>query len=174
MNCEDFQGTSVVNFPEKKYKFTRIHEPRHLHIERNYGKKTLIIKEFPTIDNNEPYYPINDIQNRSRHKKYKDFLNKDNKKLIFGGRLADYAYYDMDISAALKKFDFIKRNFKINFCFFHYAKLNNFLNFPIFIVEFSGRLFLLILRTFFYFYYYFLQNYKLIALDHLCLLLLLI
>ena len=42
------------------------------------------------------------------------FLNKDNKKMIVGGRLADYAYYDMDmtISAALKKFDFIKKNFK--------------------------------------------------------------
>ena len=114
MNYEDFQGTSVINFPEKKYKFTRIHEPRHLHVERNYGKKTLIIKEFPTINNDEPYYPINDNQNRARHKKYKDFLNKDNKKMIVGGRLADYAYYDMDmtISAALKKFDYIKKNFK--------------------------------------------------------------
>ncbi len=114
VNTEDFQGTSVMNFPELKYRFTRIHEPRHLHVERNYGKKTLIIKEFPTINNNEPYYPINDDLNRARHKKYKDFLNKNNKKIIFGGRLADYAYYDMDmtISAALKKFDQLKKNFK--------------------------------------------------------------
>ena len=115
VNCEDFQGTSVINFPELKYKYTRIHEPRHLHIERNYGtKKTLIMKEFPTINNNEPYYPINDKINRIRHKKYKDFLIKNNKKLIIGGRLADYAYYDMDmtISAALKKFDQIKKNFQ--------------------------------------------------------------
>ena len=72
------------------------------------------MKEFPTINNNEPYYPINDKINRIRHKKYKDFLIKNNKKLIIGGRLADYAYYDMDmtISAALKKFDQIKKNFK--------------------------------------------------------------
>lgn len=114
VNTEDFQGTSVMNFPELKYKFTRIHEPRHLHVERNYGKKTLIIKEFPTINNNEPYYPINDDLNRARHKRYKDFLHKNNKKIIFGGRLADYAYYDMDmtISAALKKFDQLKKNFK--------------------------------------------------------------
>lgn len=114
MNCEDFQGTSVINFPELKYNFTRIHEPRHLHLERDYGKKTLIIREFPTKDKNEPYYPINDILNRSRHKKYKDFLMKNNKKFITGGRLADYAYYDMDmtISAALRKFDQLRKNFK--------------------------------------------------------------
>ena len=56
---------------------------------------------------------LSTIHNRSRHKKYKEFL-KNFKKITFGGRLADYAYYDMDmtISAALKKFDFIKRNFK--------------------------------------------------------------
>ena len=114
INSEDFQGTSVMNFPELKYKFTRIHEPRHLHLERNYGKKTIIFKEFPTTNNDEPYYPINDIINRSRHKKYKNFLMKNNKKFISGGRLADYAYYDMDmtISAALKKFDQIKKNYK--------------------------------------------------------------
>ena len=41
MNCEDYQGTSVINFPELKYKFTRIHEPRHLHIEE-IMEKTLL------------------------------------------------------------------------------------------------------------------------------------
>ena len=112
VSSEDFQGTSVINFPELRYKFTRIHEPRHLHVERNYGKKNLIIKEFPSTNSEEPYYPINDDLNRDIHRKYKDFLYKINKKFIFGGRLADYAYYDMDmtISAALKKFDQIKKN----------------------------------------------------------------
>ena len=112
VSSEDFQGTSVINFPELRYKFTRIHEPRHLHIERSYGKKNLIIKEFPSTNSEEPYYPINDDLNRDIHRKYKDFLYKNNKKFIFGGRLADYAYYDMDmtISAALKKFDQIKKN----------------------------------------------------------------
>ena len=112
VSSEDFQGTSVINFPELRYKFTRIHEPRHLHVERNYGKKNLIIKEFPSSNSEEPYYPINDDLNRDIHRKYKDFLYKNNKKFIFGGRLADYAYYDMDmtISAALKKFDQIKKN----------------------------------------------------------------
>ncbi len=111
---EDYQGTSVMNYPELKFKFTRIHEPKHLHPERKYGKKTLIIKEYPKLDSNEPYYPINDIKNRSRHKKYKNYLKKNkNRKIIFGGRLADYAYYDMDmtVSASLKKFNFIKNLF---------------------------------------------------------------
>ena len=115
INCEDYQGTSVMNYPEAKFKYTRIHEPKHLHPERKYGKKTLIIKEYPKNNSNEPYYPINDSKNRERHKKYKNYLigNK-SKKIIFGGRLADYAYYDMDmtISAALKKFNFIRKLLK--------------------------------------------------------------
>ena len=113
-NVKDFQGTSVMNFPDLKIKFIRRHEPRHLHPERNYtNKKTLLIEEYPVINNLEPYYPINDSKNRIIHKKYKNLLNK-NKQLniISGGRLADYAYYDMDmtISAALNKFDHIKKN----------------------------------------------------------------
>ena len=110
----DFQGSSVMNFPELKYKYTRLHEPKHLHVERNYTrKKTLVIEEYPVTNNLEPYYPINDYQNRNKHKKYKNLLNKNkNLNLIAGGRLADYAYYDMDmtISAALTKFDHIKKN----------------------------------------------------------------
>lgn len=109
-NINDFQGTSVINFPEKKYQYTRIHEPKHLHTEREYTqKKTLIIKEFPDINPKEPYYPINTSKNRELHRKYKELANKI-KKFDFGGRLADYAYYDMDmtIAAALVKFEKIK------------------------------------------------------------------
>ena len=47
VNCNDFQGNSVINYPDLKFKYTRIHEPKHLHTERNYLKnKTLIIKNF--------------------------------------------------------------------------------------------------------------------------------
>ena len=69
----------------------------------------MIIEEYPSNNINEPYYPINDEKNRNLHRKYKEYLNK-RKKFTFGGRLADYAYYDMDmtISAALKKFEKIK------------------------------------------------------------------
>jgi len=112
INTEDYQGNSVINYPELKYKFTRIHEPKHLHEERDYFnlKKTLIIKEFPVIDSNEPYYPVNDIKNKQIQKMY--VKNAENlKKFLFGGRLADYAYYDMDMTiiAALNKFKKIKR-----------------------------------------------------------------
>lgn len=112
INTEDYLGTSVINFPETKYDFTRLHEPRHLHIDREYPRnKTLIIQEFPCININEPYYPINTEMNRILHRKYKEKAQKI-KKFEFGGRLADYAYYDMDmtISAALQKFEKIKKN----------------------------------------------------------------
>jgi UDP-galactopyranose mutase len=112
LNLKDYQGTSVINYPDLNQKYTRIHEPKHLHPERKVfnKEKTLIIEEYPSNNINEPYYPINDETNRNLHRKYKEYLSK-RKKFAFGGRLADYAYYDMDmtISAALKKFEKIKR-----------------------------------------------------------------
>lgn len=112
VGTEDFQGNSVINYPELKYKFTRIHEPKHLHPERNYFKnnKTIIIKEYPKKDNNEPYYPINDLQNRQKQKKYSITARGVN-NFLFGGRLANYAYYDMDMTilAALTLFKKIKK-----------------------------------------------------------------
>jgi UDP-galactopyranose mutase len=115
-NIKDYQGTSVVNYPELKHKFTRIYEPKHIHIERNnFSKnKTLIIKEYPTINDDRPYYPINNTENRNIHRHYKELLKKNKStNIIIGGRLADYAYYDMDmtVSAALVKFGEIKKNY---------------------------------------------------------------
>ena len=112
VNVNDYQGTSVINFPEKKFRFTRIHEPKHLHPERKFKNgKTLIIYEYPKTSDNEPYYPVNDEANRLRHRQYKKMAYKI-PKFEIGGRLADYAYYDMDmtISAALQKFESIKKN----------------------------------------------------------------
>jgi len=112
VNTEDFQGNSVINFPELKYKYTRIHEPKHLHPERTYYKKnkSIIIKEYPVRNNDEPYYPINDVQNREKQKKYALTASKLN-NFLFGGRLANYAYYDMDMTilAALTLFKKINR-----------------------------------------------------------------
>ncbi len=111
-SLNDFQGSAVINYPDLKEKFTRIHEPKHLHPERLvYSKnKTIIIKEFSIKDNKNPYYPINDTLNREKHRKYKTLASKI-KSFYVGGRLADYAYYDMDmtISAALKKFNLIQK-----------------------------------------------------------------
>jgi UDP-galactopyranose mutase len=114
ISLKDYQGTAVINYPEKKYKFTRIHEPKHLHSDRKYShNKTLIIYEYPKTSTNEPYYPVNDLENRLLHRKYKSMALKI-PKFDIGGRLADYAYYDMDmtISAALQKFERIKKIFK--------------------------------------------------------------
>lgn len=114
INRKDYQGTSVINYPEKKYAFTRIHEPKHLHSDRKYShNKTLIIREYPKTSTNDPYYPVNDKENRLLHREYKSMALKI-PKFEIGGRLADYAYYDMDmtISAALQKFENIKKNFK--------------------------------------------------------------
>ncbi len=114
-NVKDFQGNSVINYPDLKDKFTRIHEPKHLHPERKpfNSDHTLTIKEYSIKNDKEPYYPINNEYNRLKHRKYKFEASKI-KKFEFGGRLADYAYYDMDmtISAALKKFDQIKKKIK--------------------------------------------------------------
>ncbi len=115
LNMSDFQGSSVMNYSDLKEQYTRIHEPKHLHPERKIIDKnqTLIIKEFPDTNDKEPFYPINDNKNRSIHRKYKQYIDKKIKRFTFGGRLADYAYYDMDmtISAALTKFNKIKKSF---------------------------------------------------------------
>ena len=117
-NINDFQGSAVINFPDLKNKFTRIHEPKHLHPERKYfnDNKTISIKEYSVKNDKEPYYPINDEKNRLLHRKYKLEADKI-LKFDYGGRLADYAYYDMDmtISAALKKFDSLKKKIRWKF-----------------------------------------------------------
>ncbi len=114
-NVGDYLGTSVINFPEKKLKYTRLHEPKHLHNDRLSYKNgaTLIQEEYPNSNPDEPYYPINSERNRYLHRDYKKLAAKI-ENFDFGGRLADYAYYDMDmtISAALKKFDQIKKKIK--------------------------------------------------------------
>lgn len=96
-NYDDYQGTSVMNYANKEISFTRIHEPKHLHPEREYPKsKTLIIKEYSKeADREEPYYPIGGEKNKSLYKKYLTELNKIHPNIIVGGRLGDYKYYDM-------------------------------------------------------------------------------
>ena len=72
INQYDYQGTSVINYPEKKFKYTRIHEPKHLHPERKIKKKnTLIIKEYSLIDPKKYYYPVNNNINKEILLKYK-------------------------------------------------------------------------------------------------------
>lgn len=95
-NHEDFQGTSVMNYAEVEVPYTRIHEPRHLHPERQYTKeKTLAIYEFSKAgDKDDPYYPLGSERNHVIYNKYREEIDK-SKNIIVGGRLGDYKYYDM-------------------------------------------------------------------------------
>ena len=94
LNTKNYQGNAVINYTEKDVPYTRIIE--HKHFEFGIQDKTYITKEYPNefSDKNEPYYPINDIKNQTIYEKYHELaLTKDN--VIFGGRLAEYKYYDM-------------------------------------------------------------------------------
>jgi UDP-galactopyranose mutase len=99
----NYQGNAVINYNEKEVPFTRIIE--HKHFEFGTQPKTIITKEFPQEwdENMEPYYPINDDKNADLFAKYKK-LSKLEENVIFGGRLAEYRYYDMHqvIGSALK------------------------------------------------------------------------
>lgn len=103
---QNFQGNAVVNYTERKVPYTRILE--HKHFEFGEQPKTVVTKEYPHefSQDNEPYYPINDQNNEALLAKYRELANTPEyvDKYIFGGRLADYKYYDMDdtIEAALK------------------------------------------------------------------------
>jgi UDP-galactopyranose mutase len=100
---ENYQGNAVVNYTEKDVPFTRIIE--HKHFEFGHQSQTVITREYPeqwTVDK-DPYYPINDEKNNEIYKKYKEKADQEH-QFIFGGRLAEYKYFDMHIviESALK------------------------------------------------------------------------
>ena len=103
LDMENYQGNAVVNYNEREVPYTRIIE--HKHFEFGTQPKTIITKEYPQEwdDSKEPYYPINDKKNGDLFSKYKT-LSKKESNVIFGGRLAEYKYYDMHqvIGSALK------------------------------------------------------------------------
>lgn len=100
---ENYQGNAVVNYTEYDIPYTRIIE--HKHFEYGNQPKTIITKEYPAKWNigDEPYYPINNEKNNEIYLKYNELAKKEN-RVIFGGRLAKYKYYDMHnvIEEALK------------------------------------------------------------------------
>lgn len=106
---EDFQGCSVMNYPDADVPFTRIHEFRHFHPERDYTKDaTVIMREFSRFANkgDEPYYPVNTAVDREKLLAYRD-LAKGEDNVLFGGSLGTYKYLDMHmaIASALSMFD---------------------------------------------------------------------
>ncbi|SFR16444.1 UDP-galactopyranose mutase [Lentzea waywayandensis] len=108
----DYQGTPVMNYNDADVPFTRIHEFRHFHPERDYPKdKTVIVREFSRAaeKDDEPYYPINTAEDREKLERYRVLAKKEaaEKNVLFGGRLGTYKYLDMHmaIGAALSAFD---------------------------------------------------------------------
>ena len=102
LEMENYQGNAVVNYNEYEIPYTRIIE--HKHFEYGETRKTVITREYPATwkIGDEPYYPMNDEKNNYLYEKYKALADKEN-KVIFGGRLGMYKYYDMHhiISEAL-------------------------------------------------------------------------
>ena len=92
---ENHQGVAVVNYTDRETPFTRIIE--HKHFEFGTQPTTVITREYPETwqEGMEPYYPVNNDKNQSLYLKYAEKAVKE-KKVIFGGRLAEYRYYDMD------------------------------------------------------------------------------
>ena len=103
LNEENHQGNAVVNYTEYEVPYTRIIE--HKHFEYGNQPQTVITREYPAKweTGDEPYYPINNEKNNNIYNKYKELANKET-NIIFGGRLAEYKYYDMHnvIEQALK------------------------------------------------------------------------
>lgn len=95
LDCEDYQGVAVINYTEESIPYTRIIE--HKHFEFGNQPHTIITKEYPEEWNKtkDRYYPINNNKNEKILNDYKNLCNSQ-KNVIFGGRLAEYKYYDMD------------------------------------------------------------------------------
>lgn len=99
IDCPNYQGNAVVNYTEREVPYTRVIEHKHFEMfgaeVYNYPK-TVISKEYSTEwkDGMEPYYPVNDKENSELYTQYKNLADQE-KEVIFGGRLAEYKYYDM-------------------------------------------------------------------------------
>lgn len=110
LEINNFQGNAVINYTSKNVPYTRIIEHKHFEPENEHYNDniTYVSKEYPAEsgENSEPFYPINDNKNIALYNKYKELQTDD--KYIFGGRLAEYKYYDMDdvIEKCLKDFDY--------------------------------------------------------------------
>ena len=109
-NTSNYQGDAVINYTEREVPYTRIIEHKHFEMfgaEIEKCPKTEISKEYSTewVEGMEPYYPVNDERNNLLYQQYKELADIEN-NIIFGGRLAEYKYYDMApvIENVLNKF----------------------------------------------------------------------
>ena len=115
LNINNYQGNAVINYTEREVPYTRIIEHKHFEVGKQLGSEetenspsyghTIISREYSDKwdETKEPYYPINNEKNNALYEKYAELASKD-KNVIFGGRLGQYKYYDMDkvIASALE------------------------------------------------------------------------
>lgn len=99
LDMPNYQGNAVVNYTEREIPYTRVIEHKHFEMfgaDIDACPKTVISKEYSSewTEGSEPYYPVNDEKNNSLYQKYKELADKET-NVIFGGRLAEYKYYDM-------------------------------------------------------------------------------
>ncbi|MBO5425446.1 MAG: UDP-galactopyranose mutase [Lachnospiraceae bacterium] len=115
LDTDNYQGVAVVNYTDRETPYTRIIE--HKHFEFGTQEKTVITREYPATweEGMEPYYPVNDDKNHELYQKYAEMAAKE-EKVIFGGRLAEYKYYDMD-KVIESAFDLVEKelNWEINY-----------------------------------------------------------
>ncbi|HIU36190.1 MAG TPA: UDP-galactopyranose mutase [Candidatus Fimenecus excrementigallinarum] len=102
LDCDNYQGVAVVNYTAREVPYTRVIE--HKHFAFGTQPKTVVTREYPAdwAPGLEPYYPINDAENNALYAKYAALAERE-QNVLFGGRLAQYKYYDMDkcVEAAL-------------------------------------------------------------------------
>ena len=110
---DNHQGNAVVNYTDAKTPYTRIIEHKHFEFGKGDQDKTVITREYPADwkRGDEPYYPVNNKRNNDMYQAYKEYAQKNAANVIFGGRLGQYKYYNMDqvIAAALET---VKSEFK--------------------------------------------------------------
>src|SRR5574344_1574464 len=96
LNVKNYQGNAVVNYTGHEVEYTRVIEHKHFEFDAE-SDKTIITYEYPAdyVEGMEKYYTVNDEKNNKLAEEYKKLAKKE-KKIIFGGRLAEYKYYDMD------------------------------------------------------------------------------
>ena len=102
LNVPDFQGAPVMNYADSDVPFTRIHEFKHFHPERNHpAESTVIMREYSrrADADDEPYYPINTERDRSMLLRYRELADQET-DVYFGGRLGTYQYLDMHMAIA--------------------------------------------------------------------------
>lgn len=105
LDMPNFQGNAVVNYTDRETPWTRIIEHKWFEFGKDENgndlSKTIISREYSSEWKlgDEPYYPVNDEKNSTLYRKYKELADQE-KKIIFGGRLGEYKYYDMDVVIA--------------------------------------------------------------------------